>query len=145
MKSTRSHILPQLQQAIPFPTTYQYISDQIGEEGMKVLTSSSADFKATGMQTSTIPTRAIAVLRFQCTGLQYGPPVILQTLALKSPPWEWSPPPAIFPLRSKESSEVTDEKIKINWAFDNSLRRNWYSPNTRVIWIDPEWVTWTRQ
>lgn len=103
---------------------------------MEVLTSSSADFKATGMQTSTIPARAIAVLRFQCTGLQYGPPLILQTLVLKSPPWEWSPPPAIFPSTADEKQRV------FRWKDQRSIGRSTthfeefvlsYSPKTRPL------------
>lgn len=52
-----------------------------------------------GMQMRTTPTMAMAVLRFQCLGRQLGPPVILHTLFLKSPPCPWPrspPPPPIF-------------------------------------------------
>lgn len=79
----------------------------IDTEGLKVRTSSWADFMAMGIQIRTMPAMAMAVLRFQCTGRQFGPPVMLQTFALKSPPcapsawWWWSPPPPpIFAVQS---------------------------------------------
>ncbi|KAJ0848186.1 hypothetical protein HanPSC8_Chr13g0554221 [Helianthus annuus] len=67
---------------------------ELGEQAY-VVTSSSADFMAMGIQTRKIPAMAMAVLRFQCRGRQLGPPVIVQTLVRKSP-WPWSPPPPIF-------------------------------------------------
>ncbi|KAJ6328594.1 hypothetical protein OIU77_010310 [Salix suchowensis] len=55
---------------------------------MRRETSSSADFMAIGMQMRKTPNMAMAVLRRQCLGLQFGPPLMLQTFALKS---LWAP------------------------------------------------------
>lgn len=86
-------------------------------------TSSLAESLKIGMQTRKTPNMAMAVLRFQCLGRQWGPPVILQTLYLKSPlppfPWSAAPPPiskAVVPKYRNRNPNSIDRWIAFNFT-----------------------------
>ncbi|KAH8488612.1 hypothetical protein H0E87_024308 [Populus deltoides] len=74
---------------------------------------------AIGMQMRKTPNMAMAVLRRQCLGLQYGPPLMLHTFALKSP-WAPSapcpcsaPPPPIFDRNLPASSVMNSQRERV--------------------------------